>query len=416
MKIFGRVMLALVAILLGLGFGFFSKDVFRGDNLKVDRLQTLLGGPVPQEAPVDTFQANFDHIIANYERKLDRTEMLHSAMAGLASSLGDPHTNYLDPDFTESFTMETRGDLVGIGARLSEDPLGAKIVSVFKNGPADRAGIKANDIIASVGSEQVGGTPVDDIVDKVRGEEGTTVNLKVVRDGASSPLPFSITRQRVEIPTVESKMLAGKIGYMQVSGFSQPTPYQFEEAIREAMAQGATGIIVDMRGNPGGLLEAAAEMLSLFVSDKPVVTMKVRNDRTATTNTLAGRTIEGMPPVVVLVNEESASAAEIFAGALRDYGRAVLVGEHTYGKASVQDLKALSDGASAKITIAKYLLPSGEDISRKIDDDGVYVSGGIKPEVHVKLEINENTVFGEPGKDNQLDKAIEILKGNRTGL
>ncbi|MCG9894011.1 MAG: S41 family peptidase, partial [Fimbriimonadaceae bacterium] len=191
------------------------------------------------------------------------------------------------------------------------------------------------------------------------------------------------------------------------------TPAQMRESLRKLVADGAKGLVFDLRGNPGGLLEAAAEMLGVFVEDQVVVEMRGRNAEVTRERTPSGRLMDLPTPVAILVNEDSASAAEIFAGVLRDYDKAFLVGEHTYGKASVQNVIPLRDRAGAKITTAKYFLPSGADISRKMDEDGVYVSGGLKPDIEVELEIVPDVRLGEPGRDSQLDRAIKELQARR---
>lgn len=391
--------------------GFFGKDFAAGATPDVRALQRLAGvAPVDERTPIETFRDNYSLIVSRHVRPVDETRLKHMAMSGLVASLGDPHTSYLEPRVNESFRLETRGDYVGVGARLSEDPLGARIVTVFRDGPAFRAGVAPGDVIVSVDGNDVGGMAVDQIVDQIIGQAGTRVRLTVVRSGTEKPLQFEIVRRRISIPTVEHKMLPGQFGYVHVSSFSEPTPLQFAEALRDLDQRNPEGLVIDLRSNPGGLLESAVQMLGLFVSDKPVVSMKQRGGRSADVRTPRGMVKPLSYPVVVLINEQSASAAEIMAGVLRDYGIAVLVGEHTYGKGSVQDLHQLEDGASVKLTIAKYFLPSGEDISRKQDEDGVYLSGGIKPEVEVKFDEREGAVFGEPGKDSQLDRAMQVLR------
>ena len=413
MKAF-RAILLVATLLILFGIGFFARDILAGNGPDVKAFSKLTT-PASKKAenPIETFQTHYNYIFAKHGESTTPEKLRYAAMSGLVSSLGDPHTNFLEPKINERFSTETTGNYSGIGARLQEDPLGAKIAVVFRNSPAQQAGIKDGDIITEVDGVPVGGQDVDKIVEKILGESGTNVKLGLVRTGHSGVIKLNITRRTVEIPTVESKMLAGNIAYISVTGFSEPTPVQFEEAVYEFDRINPAGLVIDMRSNPGGLLDAAVKMLSLFVENKPAVTIKARDDKSVTLSTLEGKVIRGTYPIVILVNEDSASAAEIFSGVMRDYGKAQLIGKHTYGKASVQELRPLPAGASAKITIAKYFLPSTGDISRKLDDDGAYISGGLAPDIEVEIPRNyEDFKLATPGHDPQLDKAIEFISRN----
>ena len=213
------------------------------------------------------------------------------------------------------------------------------------------------------------------------------------------------------VPTAEGRFLEEQgVGYISLSGFSETTPAQLKQALVDALptGKGAKGVVIDLRDNPGGLLDSAVDMLGLFLDDKPVVFTKGKG-LNETYRSPKGQAVN--TPVVVLINEGSASASEIFAGALQEHKRARLVGEHTYGKASVQTAHSVLDGALAKVTIARYYLPSGANISRKQTDDGEYISGGINPDIEVGLPTDSTALLGEPGKDPQLDAAIKALKG-----
>ncbi|KAA0237362.1 MAG: S41 family peptidase [Armatimonadetes bacterium] len=385
----GRAMRALtktLGVLLGLvalfAFGFTWRDLQQGRPPSVEAVQTLLTGK-PQKTLVTArtmFVQAFDHIRTGYYKKVDSKELKYAGLGGLMNSLGDPHTQYLEPQIAKEFDLETRGKFVGIGARLQGDPLGARVDTVFEEGPARRG--------------------------------GTFVSLELIRKGVEKPFKVRLKREPVVTPSVEFKMIEGAlIGYVSVISFSEPTTEQFANALSKLSAQQAKGFVIDLRGNPGGLLEVAVVMLEHFVNNKVVVKMKMRDGTEEVARTGKGRGIKVEKPVVVLIDGESASAAEIFAGVLKDYRLATLVGEHTYGKASVQAPVPLVDGALAKITIARYYLPSGLDISRKVDEDGQYVSGGLEPDVVVEFEPNGGTnPFGKPESDNQLRKAIEVLQ------
>lgn len=397
-----------VCAVVAFSLGFALQDIanLRPPNGKA--FSRLLGlEQKPDQTPTELFADHYRQILATAYEPPPAERLKYRAMEGMFASLGDPHTNFLEPVAAEGLKLETRGDFVGIGARLSPDPIGARIVTVFRGSPAEKAGLKPGDTVVGVDGKDSAGEEVTQVVERIRGKAGTTVKIKVLRPGEQMPMEVSIVRAIVAIPTAEGRMLPGtNVGYLGVSQFAETTPIQFADALRGLVAQRPEGLVIDMRGNPGGLLPAVAEMLGAFLDGKEVVTMRRRLGIKQTAVTPRGKTLNMPFPVVVLVNEDSASAAEIFAGALQDYQHATIVGEHTYGKASVQTVFNLADRSSAKVTMARYYLPSGRNIERKVDEDGQYVSGGLKPDVTVSLDLESETVLGEPGKDGQLDAAI----------
>jgi len=403
-------------VALAFGIGFSWRDLRSGELPSKATVEKLLGSPAKRESATRIFKTNFNLILTNYYKPVDPKELKYSGMEGLLAALGDPHTIFLEPKTAEEFSKETKGEneFVGVGARLGRDPVGAKIMTVFDGGPAQRAGVRNGDVIVSVDGEPAGGIPLDDVVKKIRGKEGTVVTLEVMRAGAAKTLKISIKRGTINPPTADGMVIEGtRIGLLTVQQFAQPTTTQFDQALAKLEEQGIVGLVIDVRNNPGGLLETAVEMLSRFVENKVVVRMKMKNGREEFAKTFVGSKRPFQYPVVVLVNEDSASAAEIFAGVLRDYKLATLVGEHTYGKASVQNVFMLVDGSSAKITIARYYLPSNAEMSRKVDEEGQYVSGGLTPDVKVPIDVTEMTNLGDPKTDSQLKKALEII-GSKT--
>jgi carboxyl-terminal processing protease len=397
-------------------FGFFWRDLQQGQIPSTRALAIALGSsPNANLSPEQIFKQSYRHIVDSYYKPVKTLELKYAGMEGLMAALGDPHTMFLVPRVAEDFALETRANFVGIGARLSPDPLGARIATVFDDGPADRAGLEKDDIITTVDGKAYVGKDVDAMVTKIRGVEGTQVRLGILKKGDSRPKTIVVRRAKIITPTVEGSYLAeSQIGYITLQSFSEPTADQFDRVLDKLERNPLQGIVIDVRGNPGGLLETAVEMVSRFVEGKTVVTMKDRDGRRSRASSQFGL-MRNMPyPVAILIDEDSASAAEIFAGVLHDYRKATLVGTHTYGKASVQEVKELIDGASAKITIAKYFLPSGEDIGRKVDVDGQYMSGGLKPDVEVKIDEGRQfsfSDFGNPQRDPQLKKAIDVLIG-----
>lgn len=403
--------LGVVGLAFGIGFGW--RDLRNGKLPSTAALSGLVAGTnTPKETPTQVFKKNFNNILANYYRPVDPKELKYTGMEGLLASLGDPHTIFMEPVSAKEFNKETKGEneFVGVGARLGRDPLGAKIMSVFEGGPAKNSGVRNGDVIVSVDGVPVGGIPIDDIVKKIRGKDGTTVTLEMLRAGAATTLKIPIKRGKINPPTADGIIIPGtKVGLLTVQQFAEPTTDQFDQSLRELEQSGMEGLVIDLRNNPGGLLETAAEMLSRFVENKLVVKMKMRDGREEFVKTFTGAKRNFGYPIVVLVNEDSASAAEIFAGVLRDYKLATLVGDHTYGKASVQNVFMLVDGSSAKITIARYYLPSNTEMSRKVDEEGQYVSGGLMPDVKVGLDFTDMTNLGDPKTDTQLAKALEII-------
>ncbi len=421
-KVF-RTALFVVVLLASFGVGFAWRDLRTGHGPAVGKLGALVDSSASM-TPTELFRYHSGLIQTRYFRDVDRQRLKYAGMEGLFAALGDPHTQFMEPVATKEFSLETHGDFVGIGARLSTDPLGARIAGVFKEGPAAKAGLKSDDVITMVDGKTVAGTDVEDIVQLIRGEPDTMVRLGVIRDGNAKPIHFNILRAKVVVPTAEGQILPKTdIAYIAVSQFAEITPAQFDQALDEVSSSNPSGLVIDLRGNPGGLLDAAADMLSRFVSGKTVVTMRFRNGKEEKVVTPSGLTRSFPYPVVVLVNEDSASAAEIFSGVLRDYKRATLVGAHTYGKASVQNVFTLVDMSSAKVTIARYYLPSGEDIGRRVDDEGQYLSGGLKPDVPAELEdalppeksggAKTPAAIGDPERDTQLRKAIEVIRAKQ---
>lgn len=407
-----KVLLFALALPIAFVFGFGWKDISAGEWDFTDSLRDWVSGNHREmPTPTEIFTEHLANIRDQYRSELDRMDLRNAAMAGLFTSLGDPHTQFLNPQMAASFADETRGELVGVGARLSPDPFGALVVEVFRDGPAERNGLQPNDTITAVDGENVSGDDITSIVDRIRGEPGTSVRLRVLREESDEPLELTIERGRVQVPTATFRPVSGTdFAMISISGFAESTPFQFDQALEEALRTNPRGLIIDVRTNPGGLLESAVAMLSRFVSNRPVVSMQMRGERRQTVSTPTTRELASNLPVVVLINEQSASASEIFAGVLRDYNRATLVGETTYGKASVQTVLPLVDAASAKITIARYYLPNGEDISRRVDPDGVYLSGGVAPDVEVTSNFGDNLLSGDPEQDAQLAEAVRLLE------
>jgi carboxyl-terminal processing protease len=410
------VLAAVISFAACFVLGFSWRDIREGKLPEAPVMKAILAGEVKpvEKVPAKTiFKDAYGAILKDYYKPIDRNELKYAGMQGLMASLGDPHTMFLPPRDAKDFQIETSGNFVGIGARLSPDPMGALVVVVFKDGPAWRAGIRKGDTIIAVDDSPSAGKKVSDLVDKIRGKAGTPVKLKLSRPGEKEPYTVTVRRAQVTTPTVDYDMVPNtKIGYISISGFAEPTTEQFDEALDALDKAGAKALVIDLRNNGGGLLQTARDMLSRFVEDKVFVKLKMKDKSVEAERTLVGLKRPKIKPIVVLVNENSASASEIFCGVLSDYKLATVVGEHTYGKNSVQNVWGLNGGSSAKVTIAKYFIPSGRDFARRVDEDGIYISGGLIPDFEVKYE-NLNAKPGEVSvvpTDSQMRKAVEILQ------
>lgn len=401
----------LACLVIGVVTGFGARDVANGSLPDIGALtSTVFGGNANAGVrPTAQFATTLSTIEAAYFDKVPREQLTYAAAQGMLEALGDPHTVFLPPDLATRLDERTQGRFVGsggIGAELGSHELGALIARVFRGGPADRAGLKPGDVIV-----KVNGDPVTDLVgavDQIRGKEGTYVTLDVLRPTTGETKRYRLQREKVVIQDVYSEMLEDGIGYILLRSFSDTIVPQFDEELGALERNDLRGLVIDVRDNPGGLLERAGELVGRFLSGKLVVTLEQRGGSKIPFFAPIGLAEGRNYPVVVLINEGSASAAEIFAGALRDHHRAVIVGEATYGKASVQSVFQLPDGAQLKVTIGRYYLPSGESVQRVENDWGDVVKGRLGPDVAVKNPIGAEQ--GNLETDVQLQRAIALLK------
>lgn len=329
-----------------------------------------------------------------YEDDIDADALVEGIYSGYTSALGDPYTEYYDQEEAQALLESTNGEFSGIGATLTQasGDTGVTIVNVYKDSPADKAGLKAGDILYQVDDHEVAGEDLETVVSWVKGETGTEVTLHVRRDGQE--LAVTAVRDTIEVQTVEYEMKEDNIGYISVSEFDKVTYDQFSEAIDSLEEQGMEGLVIDLRNNPGGNLDTVTDMLRLLLPEGTIVSIKDKDGNTEEL-TCDGEN-EFTKPLAVLVNQYSASASEIFSGAVQDYGIGQIVGVTTYGKGVVQQLTDLGDGTYLKLTIAEYYTPSGRSIN------GV----GVEPDVEVEYEYDEN----DPEADNQLDRALEVIR------
>lgn len=367
----------------------FSLPV-RGGNL------SSVQGDLPENLDYSSVEQLYDSLRANYDGELKTDDLLNGLKDGLAKASGDPYTEFLSVEEAQNFDEELSGSFTGIGAQLIEKDNLVMIEVPLAGYPAEKAGLKARDIILEIDGESAYGLELNEAVKRIRGKEGTTVKLKVVRDDTKDQLEFVITRAKITIPSVESKILDGTIGYMKISRYSPDTADLAREAAEKFKRANVKGVILDVRNNPGGLLDSAVSLSSLWLKKGATVLEEKRGGKTIKTYRANGTPVLNGIPTIVLINEGSASASEITAGALRDHGLAKLVGTKTYGKGSVQQLVQFRDDTVLKVTIARWFTPHGKNIDQE----------GIEPDE--KVERNEEDFT--QNRDPQQDKAVELLK------
>ena len=365
-----------IALMLGLGFGW----VVRGT--------TITRG---SQAVADL--AGVKQILKdNFDGDIDGEKMSQGAVRGLVASLGDPYTTFLDKTQSKALSDSLKGELSGIGIEIGLKNNRLTVISPLDGSPAAKAGLRSGDVIGLIGTEDTSEMTLDTAVDKIRGEKGTEVKLTILR-GSDKPLELTIVRDTITVSSVKYEVKPGGIGYIRLRQFGDDTDTAIRAATADLAKQGVTKIVLDLRDNPGGYLNSAVTVSSEFLDSGTVVEERSRHSESKTLVANPGGALTKVK-LIILVNGGSASAAEIAAGALKDNGRATLVGEKTYGKGSVQEIKNLSDGNQLKVTVAHWYTPKGVNISKE----------GIAPDVEVKNSSEDYNA----GRDPQLDKALEL--------
>lgn len=342
-----------------------------------------------------------DLIDQYYYDDIDEDALIEGMYAGMVSGLGDPYSAYYTAEEYASLKEGTTGSYYGIGAVLTQN-INTKIVTilhVYPGTPAEEAGVKDGDVIVKVGDIDGDSMELSDLVTHIKGEEGTTVHLELVREGEKNHVELDVERRKIEVPTVQHQMLEGNIGFIQVSEFSETTPEQFTNAMKELQEQGMKSVIVDLRDNPGGVLQSVCKMLDeilpegilVYTEDKYGNRSDYKSDKTCMDI-----------PMAVLINGNSASASEIFAGAIKDYKYGTLIGTTSFGKGIVQTIIPMDDGSAVKVTMAKYFTPNGNYIH----------DAGIAPDIELEYEYQGEDETYNPMHDNQVLKALEVLNSN----
>ena len=348
---------------------------------------------------IDLFGEVLENIKKDYVDDVDQAEMIDSAINGVLQSL-DPYSAYMSPELFKEMQTDTKGEFGGLGIEIGMEAGVVKVISPIDDTPASEAGIKAGDYIVKIGNEQVQGKSLLEAVKLMRGPVGTSIDLTVRRKNVKKPLEFKIVRKIIEVKSVSSKIIGSdeNLGYIRLKSFNENSDKQFLSSVKKFEKNSKIkGYVFDLRNNPGGLLTQAINITDFFLDDGEIVSTKGRKiSETRKFFARRGDEINGKP-IVVLINNGSASASEIFAGALKDHKRAIILGENSYGKGSVQSIIPLGNGGGMRITISKYYLPSGKSISEV----------GVTPDILVEEEGNDFRINSE--KDNQLNYAIKLF-------
>ncbi len=356
--------------------------------------------PIYDKEVEDKVEEINGYIDAYFYFETDENLQEEAIYDGILAGLDDPYSVYYTEEEFADLMEENSGEYVGVGAVVTQGAdKSVTIVRPIPGSPAEEAGLMAEDIVVQVGDVEIVDQDLSTVVDMIRGEEGTTIYIKVYRPSINDYIEFDVTRRVVENVTVYAEILEDNIGYIQVQQFYENTDEEFIEAIKDMQSKDVKGIIVDVRDNPGGLLTSVVNMCDFIMDEGPILTTKDKTGRVVKQyDSTADESLD--IPMVVLVNGNSASASEIFAGALKDTGKAELVGTTTFGKGIVQSVLPLSDGTAIKLTVAKYFTPAGHDIHE----------AGIEPDYVVELPDGmESAVNVKREEDVQLDKAIDII-------
>lgn len=339
-----------------------------------------------------------------YFDDIDDSKVLDNIYKAYVNAYGDKYTVYYTADEYAKIQESSNGAYYGIGVVVRKNDDGTiLVVEPYDGAPGKEAGMRKNDVIVTVNGESVADQDLNSVVAKIKGDEGTTVNIGIRRDGSDDITELTVTRRKVEIKTVAYEMLDDSVGLITISEFDKVTAQQFKEAYAQLETLGMKGLVIDIRSNPGGLLNVVVDMLDEILPDGLIVYTEDKYGNRQEYNGSNPDVID--VPLAVLVNGESASASEIFAGAVQDYGAGTIIGTQTFGKGIVQTIRRMSDGSAIKYTMAKYFTPKGQDIH----------GHGVTPDIVEELsdEFNNLTEY-DASKDNQLQKAIEVIKGDIT--
>jgi len=379
------VIFSFLTIVISFGFGFsFGQD------------QCAICPP--EDIDFSLFWETWHKLEEKYvnQEGFNTQKMIYGAISGMVNSLGDPYTVFLTPDDTKRFAEDVKGSFEGVGMEIGVRKGQLQVIAPLENTPAQRAGLKPGDKIIKIDDVLTAELSLDEVIDLIRGPKGTTVNLTIYNDDWEESKTISIVRAVIDVPSVKLEIIEENIAHLKLFQFSEMAGFDFREAVLEILTSPVQSIILDLRNNPGGYLEVAQDIAGYFIERGQVVVIEDFGNGEQKEFLAQGSGALTAYPVVVLINEGSASGSEILAGCLRDNRGIMLIGEKSFGKGSVQELERLKGGSSLKVTIAKWLTPKGESISDQ----------GLEPDVKIEMtdEDYDNDV------DPQLEKAIEIIK------
>ena len=397
--------LLLIILIIGFAFGFVFGTKRVDEQIISQQLINTENSQV-QNVDFSLFWDVWKIIDEKYvdHSELDKQNMLYGAIEGLVASLGDPHTVFLRPTEAKQFNDSLNGEFAGIGIEIGIRNKKLTVIAPLKDTPADIAGIKSGDIILQIDGENTDDIQLFEAVEKIRGKKGTVVTLQIMRNGFTEPELFSMTRNTITIPAVQLTTFESpqknipsglRISHLQIFTFNQNVDKEFSDIAKNIIDSGSNGIILDLRNNPGGLLDSSINIASYFLDDDlVVVTEKFGDDTENVFKTNGNKSLKEIP-IVILINSGSASASEILAGALRDHKNVTIIGETSFGKGSVQQVAELQGKTTFKYTVAKWLTPNGTSINEQ----------GIEPDVVIERTADDI----DQDRDPQLDKAVELL-------
>lgn len=405
-----RVILIISLVLCSFLTGFTYRDFGIGGlggarsavSLLPDKLTSATAAALGRNAslsPVETYCDTYAYLDSNYYgSKPKPKELTYAAIRGMLTSLGDRYTRFLDPEEYKTLEQENRGDFEGIGAELDTKDGRVFIRKPIKNSPAILAGLQKGDVILKVDDQPILGLDILEVVKHIRGPRGTKVKLTLLREGVPEPFDVQIVRDVIPITIVEARMEdeTSKIGVIALRQFNEKSDWQFNEALSELESQGLRGLILDLRNNPGGLLNAAVEIGSRFIPKGNIAIIQSRGGQRNVLPVERSKHNHAMHPLVVLIDERTASASEIVAGAIRDSKVGTLVGTDTFGKGLVQTILRLDDGSALSITTAKYFTPAGRDVN--------------KEKIHPDIVVEPTDEDIKADKDVQLERAVQFLR------
>lgn len=400
----------LIAILVSLTLGFAGGVLFiqtkETPDTSIKQLINLDSGK-PENIDFSLFWKVYSDLTSKYvdKEKVDPQKVLYGAISGLVNSVGDPYTVFFEPVTSKKFQEEIAGSFGGVGIEIGKRNNILTVIAPIKDTPAFKAGIKAGDKILKIDGKTTVDLAIEEAVNMIRGKRGTKVVLTIQN---ATTKDVELVRDAIKVPTIDWKIIGQdnkKVAYMQIYSFNQTVDSEFKKASEEILKSNANSLIIDLRNNPGGLLDSAINLAGWFLDKNQLVVGEVFSDGTRNEFKSSGNSLLKKYPTVILINGGSASASEILAGALHDNRKIKIIGEKSFGKGSVQELQNYGDGSSLKVTIAKWLTPAGISISEK----------GIEADVEVKIPEEDMKTegkieIGTPGKDPQLDKALEIVK------